>query len=449
MSKKFSFNKLLRNDKLMLIFSVVFAIIIWALVIYGPSVTEEKTITVPITVRLNTSAEMGANMPGQHFQVLSKTEDTVEVVVKGNRSVLSKLKAEDIVVSADLSSLLLAVDDYPVTLSASKNPASDINDYTIEDMKIRQIKVSCDYIGETSFVVEKDISAVEVTDSTKYQLGKPTLDTQLLSEEKITISGPKKVRDRIKKVVAKVDATEKISIPTVFDAKLVAYDADDRQVDLSQCTFVELSDQADPSIARVTVPVNYFATATLSVAPQNLPASLVGQYGFIQLAPEKLDLLGQEDEVLKLVEELKKLPLNFDNVSLKSKRVSIPLSIPSHVTISENITSVTATVNMDGLSTKTLSVPLVREDEKSLAANVTIQNIPKNATADLSTKALSVTVVGEKADVDALKASELKVVIDASAQSARITLPSHRTAWVYYGEDSADGLSVIVTIKTS
>ena len=121
MKDKFSFSNMLNNDKLMIICSIILGIIIWYSVVYGPSVTEEKSITVPISVQLNTSASEGDNLPNQYFQVLSKSEDSVEVVVSGNRSVLSKLKAEDIVVSADMTDVLQAVDDYTVELKASKN----------------------------------------------------------------------------------------------------------------------------------------------------------------------------------------------------------------------------------------------------------------------------------------------------------------------------------------
>lgn len=447
MKIRLSFNKLLRNDKLMMICSAILAIVIWAVVVYGPSVTEETTITVPITVRLNSSAETGGNLPGQYFQVLSKTAESAEVVVSGNRSVLGKLKAEDIVVSADLSQVLEAVEDYTVKLTAAKNPSSEINDYTIEEIKTRQIKVTCDYVGESKFVVEKDISSVQVTDNTKYQLGTPTLDTQLLPNETITVSGPKKVRDRITKIVAKVNAEEAVSTSTVFDAKLMAYDKDDKQIDLSQCVFTQLTDEKDPTVAQVTVPVNYFCKATLGVKPTNLPKELAEKSGFIQLTPATIDLLGREDEVLKLVEELKQIPLDFDNVSNKDKRVSIALNIPEHVTVGDDITSVTATIDTAGLTGKTLSVPLLKSDSNNPASNVTIQNKPQNTSVEFSTKTLSVTIVGEEADVDDLKATELMVVIDMETQTARVTVPSNRAVWVYYGADSKDNLPVFVTAK--
>lgn len=456
MKEKFSFNKILSNDKLMIVCSIILGIVIWYSVVYGPSVTEEKSITVPVTVQLNTAAERGENLPGQYFQVLSKSEESAEVVVSGNRSVLGKLKAEDIVVSADLSDVLQAVDDYTVELKASKNRSSGVTDYTIEEIKTRQIKVSCDYVGETKYVVEKDISTVKVADDTKYQLGTPALDSQLFPNESVTVSGPKKVRDRIAKVIAKVNAAEELKESTVLEGKLMAFDQDGQQVDLSRCTFPDLSAQEDPTIAQVTVPVNYFCKTDLGIKAANIPDAYKDQAGFLTVSPASLELLGQEEEVLKLAEDLKKIPMDFDNISLDNKTVTIPLNIPSHVTVADNITAVQVAVDMSGFASRTVEVPLFQSDGKTLESNVSLKNRP-SGNLTLTTKSLSVTVVGKKTDVEALKATDLRVTIDMktatetgalNAYPTRVTISGKKTVWVYYGKDTQHSLSVYINTKS-
>ena len=456
MKDKFSFSNMLNNDKLMIICSIILGIIIWYSVVYGPSVTEEKSITVPISVQLNTSASEGDNLPNQYFQVLSKSEDSVEVVVSGNRSVLSKLKAEDIVVSADMTDVLQAVDDYTVELKASKNRSSTITDYTIERIKTRQVRVTCDYVGQTKYRVEKDISTVKVADDTKYQLGTPSLDSQLFPQESVTVSGPKRVRDQITRVVAKVNQNKELKESTVLEAKLMAYDKNNKQVDLSGCTFPDLSEQEDPTIAQLTVPVNYFCRAELGIKATNLPEAYQDQEGFLTITPSSLELLGQESEVLKALDDLKKIPLDFDNVSLNNKTVTIALNIPSHVTVADNVTSVKVAIDMSGFTSRTISVPLFRSDGTTLASNVTLKNRP-SGNLTLTTKTLSVTVVGKESDVKALKASDLQVAIDMktatetgalNAYPTRVTLPDKKTIWVYYGKGTQDSLSVYVNTKS-
>ncbi|MGI6265417.1 MAG: YbbR-like domain-containing protein [Acutalibacteraceae bacterium] len=456
--RKFSFSRLLRNDKLMIVASVILAVVIWYAVVYGPSVTERATITVPITVRLNTSAENGTNLPGQFFQVLSKSAESADVTVSGNRSVLGRLKAEDIVVSADLTDLLNAVEDYTVELKASRNSSSTVGSYTIEQLSLRQIKVTCDYVGETAFPVEMDASALQVSDAEKYQLGTPVLDAQLFPKNEVTVSGPKTVRDRIARIVAKIESDEQLSKSTVLPAKLVAYDSDGKQVNLSQCTFKELADQEDATTASVTVPVNYFCTVKLGVKATNLPAYFASVEDFITVSPASLDLVGQEEEVLKLAQELEQLPLDMRYVSADDEQVRIPLNIPNHVTVTENIQTVTAQLDMTGVSKKTISVPLLDTDGKTLASNVTILNRPTGTTAELSTKSLSVTVVGLSDDVQSITDADLRVAIDMAskteagklnAYAVRVTVAGKNTVWVYYGEDADHSLMAYLTTKTS
>ena len=93
-----------------------------------------------------------------------------------------------------------------------------------------------------------------------------------------------------------------------------------------------------------------------------------------------------------------------------------------------------------------------------MASNVSIQNRPSGTSTTLTTKTLSVTVVGNKDDVEDLKATDLKVTIDMKNASkedglnvypARITIPGKKTIWVYYGSDAQDNLSVYITTKSS
>ena len=270
------------------------------------------------------------------------------------------------------------------------------------------------------------------------------------------MSGPKKVRDQITRVVAKVNQNKELKESTVLEAKLMAYDKNNKQVDLSGCTFPDLSEQEDPTIAQLTVPVNYFCRAELGIKATNLPEAYQDQEGFLTITPSSLELLGQESEVLKALDDLKKIPLDFDNVSLNNKTVTIALNIPSHVTVADNVTSVKVAIDMSGFTSRTISVPLFRSDGTTLASNVTLKNRP-SGNLTLTTKTLSVTVVGKESDVKALKASDLQVAIDMktatetgalNAYPTRVTLPDKKTIWVYYGKGTQDSLSVYVNTKS-
>ncbi len=441
MKVKLSFNKLLRNDKLMILCSAILAVVIWALVVYGPSVTEEKTITVPISVVLNTPS--GDASTSQYLQVLSKSADTVEVVVSGNRSVLGRLKAEDIVVSADLSGQSKPVEDFSVRLDRRKSPSSEVSegDYEILSLSLSEIKVTTDLMGKSTYKLDVNTDAIELVND-NYRKEKPTVDIQLGEGETVTVFGPKRVRDSISTIRTTFDETSAIKATTVFQAKLVAFsepegkDKTEKQIDMSLCKFLDPDGNTISNTVNVTVPVNFKYQVTLGVKPTNLPKSLQDRSGFITLEPETLLLVGPEEDVKSVAKELQELPLNFDNIPRINKSVDIPLSIPEHITEANGIKSVSAIIDTASLEQKELMLPLYKENSNLLASNVEYEAYKANTPFML--KNLKVTVVGDKASLDLLKPANLTIKITTDKDNnkiARVELPTYCRGWVYYGDE--------------
>ena len=50
MKKGFSVRKLIHNDRLMMVFSLLIAIVVWAAVVYGPSNVETRTLSLSVTI---------------------------------------------------------------------------------------------------------------------------------------------------------------------------------------------------------------------------------------------------------------------------------------------------------------------------------------------------------------------------------------------------------------
>ena len=100
MKKGFSVRKLMHNDRLMMVFSLLIAIVVWAAVVYGPSNVETRTLSLSVTIDLkNTYAETN------DIRVVGTNTFTVELQVQGARSVNGSLDATDIRVSPDVQAL--------------------------------------------------------------------------------------------------------------------------------------------------------------------------------------------------------------------------------------------------------------------------------------------------------------------------------------------------------
>ena len=81
MKKHISFSYLLHKDKLMMVVSLVLAIIIWGLVVYGQGHTQERVISgIPVSVTLDpwVSEEL-------KLQIVDGADATATVRVRGAR----------------------------------------------------------------------------------------------------------------------------------------------------------------------------------------------------------------------------------------------------------------------------------------------------------------------------------------------------------------------------
>lgn len=450
MKRKFSLNKVMHNERLMISLSLVLAILIWASVIYGPSITETKDIRVPITVKLNTTAQAGENLPDQYYQVIHQNIKEVYVTVEGNRSVTQKLDEKDIIVTADLSSEVKAVKDIPVRLEVTK--ANTGANYSIVGISTDVVRLSCDYVGRTAYDLSIDATGVKLADSSKYLLGSANADITTIS-----IEGPKTIRDQISKVVAIVDVAEPLTDTKVVMSKLYCLDSDGNRMsdeELATCEFIETGSRE----IQITIPV--YAYRKMDIKPKlvNVPSAYENTKDFVTVTPSTIEFRGTSEGVAEFEKYLNDLKINFDNIS-GSGTITIPLTVPTGVTITNDVTEIKATVNKSGFTSRRFSVPLdldfTRRGSTLVSDNITIKNVPANRDISISKTTIDVTVVGNSYSVSRLNKSNISFIIDLkdnyvtgpNLYNARVKITRYNNVWVYYGLNPKTGYDLYVTIE--
>ena len=227
MKKRFSFSRLLYNDKIMMIVSLLLATGIWFAVISGPANIEERPITVNVTIDLTNSY---ASQSGLH--VIGEDEFDVKVTVSGAWSVITKLSEEDLRVRPDLTAVT-GPGDVEIPLNVSRN--SSETDYDILAVTPNAVTVTVDYWrDDVAFEIETDVTALTAAGENT-MIGEPVVDKSLFPDGNAIVSGPKTVVDRIDKLVARVTAPEELSAMKQYQVPLTAVDADGNDVDLSKC----------------------------------------------------------------------------------------------------------------------------------------------------------------------------------------------------------------------
>lgn len=438
MKGRFSLNKLLHNEKLMIVLSLIAAVGIWYSVVYGPSNVETQTFNVPIQFQINNFVEQ------EGYQVIEKNVDTVSLTVEAPRSVLATLQASSFTVQANLGELIKAVNDYEVPLTTSKLPEGCKQ---VGQLNPSKVIVTCDFVQEGEYEVAVDTSALSVKDKTSSRLGTPVIDETVLKEGKVIVRGPNQVRERIAKVVAKPESAEALAETTVFTAQLMALDADGNKLDLTILNPNDL--ETSLQTVQVTVPVEKYREVSFTPVFQNAPTAYKDASKWMTISPSSVGLWGPPDAVDKFAEEIKNLgTVDFDKLDGSSTSLKIPLNVPTSIQVLDNTTEVDINLKLKNLDSKTLSLNLMKVDQLEILnpqSDREITSVPPQTIADIR-------IVGNKNTVAKIKESDLLVSIDmgdttpdgANVIKVRIKIRNYTNAWVYYPDG---GYEITATVN--
>lgn len=357
MKKKLSLNNIMHNSRLMLVFSLIAAIVIWACVVYGPSNVITQTIAgVPVSVELTNGYAVAENL-----RIVGSPDVRVDVRVTGTRSVVGRLNSSTLKLAADTSAVVTA-GTHTVGIVVQKGDL----DFTVENLSVDTVEIVCDKWIQKTFKVEADASAVKVSDTNQLQLGTPLVESAALTDGNLTLEGPATQMNRIAKLVARVEEEATISDAQVFPAALVALDAEGNEVDLSNCTYVD-ADSTTP--LNVTVPVLVYQKVTFQYTVENMPSYY--KKDTFRIEPASIEFWGAPSVVEAFTDQISDLGVfDFDNLKPEDAERTISLNVPDGIKVVGDVGEVKAIFDVNNLKSKTLSVEL------TLGKNLIVNNQP-------------------------------------------------------------------------
>ena len=253
----------------------VFSVLLWIIVMNIEDPVDERTFSgIQVTV---THPEIVTN-PGNTYQILDDSR-TISVTVKAKRSILNKIKTDDIRATADMKNLdvrtrsLIPIDisipSYAGRFEATANPIN--------------LRVSIELGKSETFPITATSSG---TPRDGYQVGELKANP-----EKIKISGPESVIDSIDKVVALVDVSGQ-SKDEEKEAELILYDNNGKIVD---------STQIENNLGDEGLKVKITMLQTKSI-PVEFDTSLIGtasgyHFSGISIQPESIQIVGTEEQL--------------------------------------------------------------------------------------------------------------------------------------------------------
>lgn len=431
--KKVTLTGWMHNNKLLVVFSVLVAVILWAVVMTNSTTTRERQIAIPVTVDLTDSY---ASQQGLHL--LDNVSENVTVTVKGPWSAISSLTPSDILVSADVSTVQKSGKQM-VTLVPSRSGSK--TDYEIVSCSPSQLEINCDYWETLTLPFEVNTSALKVADAKTMQLGAPVPSAG--KEGTLSVTGPQTVVHSIAKLTVSPEAEEPLSETRNFSPELKAVTKKGEAVSLKNCTV----DGLDSTTVSVTVPVDFYKTLKISVGFEQVPKAIRDDKDALKVNPKTVKVIGPKDALNAMSDELALSTVDFGHLTNQKYVWKFPITLPEAVTLLGDHSEAKVSIDLSGYSKKIIALPVSDK-------NVTFENNANALKTAVEKKTINITLYGEKASLDKLEAKDLKVSVDLGdgkdtglkTFTGTVSASGVDDVWFYYGE-AATGVPVYVTLS--
>lgn len=396
------------------ILSLIIAILIWLLVRNVDDPIIVRTFyEIPVTIE--NASYLAENL---EIPLLVDGKDTVKVRIKGARSVVNKLEKEDITAVADMTQII-SKDTTPIMVPVEVT-CTGISDSDIT-VRPRNIQVNI----EKQKSVEKTIavSTGDTQPDKDYEIG-----NLKANPEKVTISGPESIIDRIDKVVALVDVTGRKESNIEIKSQLKIYDKNLDELSAKQLEYLNIKEISDNTIRIQAqfwkVKQNVKIKAEYSGEPKH-----GYEVDSINLVPDTVSVAGTEEALKKLEQEGNTLEIPGKYIDVTDKTGDFEENIDLNELLPEDLklvrdvnSSVIATVKILPYNSRDyeVSVTQIKADNKAEDLDLVFQD-----------EQITIRAKAKEQDLDSLSTADIQVQIDLNGYGegeyevpVMVTLPS-------------------------
>lgn len=351
---------------LMMVFSLLCALLIWVYVTdaNGPDITQTFN-----NVRVVFDGE-SVMRDSRGLIVSEMNNNSVRVVLNGNRRVISGLNPADLVVVLDLNGIsrtgnytLVPKITYPSGIDAG------------------QISSATTVPGNIGFYVDKlSTRAVPVVGIFNGAAAEGfTAEPLEFDTETVKLSGPENILSQVDHALVEVSRTD-VDKTLSFETSYVLVDSEGEIFESDQISF-------DRDTVNVTLPIS--AVKEVDLVVDLIPGGgATAEYVKVEVQPERITLVG-DSETLAGVNNisLAKIDLSkLDSTLTETYRIVIPNDTHS----TEGVKEATVTVTLEGLSRKTVTI------EKS---NISFINNSEGFEAEIMNSSLENVILRGPAEV--------------------------------------------------
>ncbi|MEE1263715.1 CdaR family protein [Ruminococcus sp.] len=377
--KKHSLSQwLFSNNYIIFVLAVVISIGIWTYMSLNS--TNDTTVTisnVPIQMDLSESSrELG-------LQIFTDEKQTASVTVTGNRTILGSVTESDLTVTAAATSVNSSGNFTLPVSAAKKNPS---NNFQITGLSPSSVSVMVDYYKESTFQIQDEIL---------FGVADGYYGATSLPYNSITISGPQTEVMKIKKVAAVAGVTDTLLETTDVEANIVLYDENDNEISQKLLSM---------SFRTLTATISVLTEKSVKVEPGyvNKPSGL-DLTDLVEVHPAGL-LLAGPDDVMKTLVSVKTEEIDFSKLSDEAVTFNaLAISIPEKCKNISNNATAQVKIDLSGMTKKTFDVDTFK-----------VEGLSDDYKAEVTSKNISVTVIGPKSQIEDLDADKITATISAT-----------------------------------
>lgn len=391
--KKNRFRRLFKNNKFLIIISLIISISIWVTVSISDTNDTNATISnIPIQINLSDDAVDNG------LQIFSGNDMKASVTVTGNRLSIGQISTDDIIVSAPTAGTISTPGTYPLSLTAKKTNSADRFEI-VSTVSPSVINVLVDKYKEANLEIENHIT---------YKVSKGYHAVVTTSSDSITVSGPQSEVDKVASVGITGEISGELKTNTSMECDVKLFDNSGSVITSNLLTLSDEKVTANFSVLP-------YKEVPVKVAYDNKPSSLNMDY-YSNILPNKIKIAAPQD-ILDELDYINTAPIDFNTLRNQSYDLEQKLDIPSKcVNISDSDT-VDVKLNLSAFKTRKLKVS---------GDYFTMSGLSKDYSYNISTNSLNVTLVGPASQIRKINPEDLTCEIDGSSidgTTGSITLP--------------------------
>ena len=402
------FKNLIYNKKFTVSVSLIISFIIWLVIMINQNPIRQQTFTdvkANISIENTVASELGLGI------VSDVASQNFMVTVSGPNYIVSTLKAEDIMLSANVTDVN-ASGTYTLEILGSRN--SSKSGYTFTSITPSSIEVTFDYIDTKEFTVMPKLIGVSATDGLVAEV--PIISNS--DQSTISIKGPRSLINKIAGVSTYAEVNKTLSSTQTFDCDVVLYDNNDEIIYRYTSDGRVLNKSGEvvnaPNLTmsftslKVTQPISKKVSVSVKPNFTNLPSGISVNDLSVSVDYKTVTIIGTP-EVVGKISELSLSAIDFRNVSTTSNSFEVSATLPDGAKILETIDFFTVKIDTLKFAEKTFNV-----------SNIKWTGLNSSLTAKTDSSIKNVKICGPVNIIKSLKASDFYALVDLTDKSAGV-----------------------------